>query len=70
MIRTMKLLFCDNEHGVGNVTFPDILGRPEDLEQYLIRSPGAAELRKEAKAAGWSRHQGGDYCEMCTEGGI
>jgi hypothetical protein len=70
MIRTAKFLFCDNEHGAGNVTFPDILGTPEELEQHFIRSPTLAMLRKEAKQAGWSRHNGADYCQMCTENGI
>lgn len=69
-IRSAKFLFCDNEHGTGNIYFPDILGRPEDLEQHFIRAPTTAELRKEAKQEGWSRHNGADYCQSCTENGI
>lgn len=71
MIRTAKIIFCDNEHGTGDVTYPDILSAiGEELRQHFIDSPTLKELRKDAKKAGWSRHEGGDYCPMCTEGGI
>jgi hypothetical protein len=58
MIRTAKLIFCDNEHGMGDVTYPDLF------------DPTLKQLRKDAKQAGWSRHAGADYCQQCTEGGI
>lgn len=70
MIRTARFIFCDNEHGMGDVTFPDMHASREELIPHFIKSPTATELRKEAKKAGWSRHAGGDYCEQCTEGGI
>ncbi|HEV2470080.1 MAG TPA: hypothetical protein VGS78_12870 [Candidatus Sulfotelmatobacter sp.] len=70
MIRTAKFIFCDNEHGTGDMTYPDILGDVEVLRQHLIDSPTLAQIRKDAKKNGWSRHQSADYCPMCTEGGI
>jgi hypothetical protein len=70
MIRTAKFIFCDNEHGTGDVTYPDIFDSVEVLRQHFIDSPTLGQLRKDAKKAGWSRHEGADYCRMCTEGGI
>jgi hypothetical protein len=70
VIRTAKLLFCDNEHGMGEITYPDFRGDDEVLRQHFVNSPTAAQLRKDAKKEGWSRHAGADYCPMCTEGGI
>ncbi len=67
MIRTAKVLFCDNEHGAGDVTYPDL----ERLnERDFIQPRGIRTLRAEAKKAGWSRHNGADYCDICTESGI
>ena len=70
MIRTAKFIFCDNEHGAGNVCFPSIMGDAYELEQHFIRNPTLKQLRKEAKEHGWSRHEGADYCDLCTENGI
>ena len=63
MIRTGKVLFCDNEHGIGNVTFPE-MGRVDD--QTFIQPMNAAQLRKQAKDAGWTRVDGVDYCADCS----
>lgn len=64
MIRTMKVLFCDNEHGTGDVTFPDL----HDVDAPdVINSPTFRELRKRARAAGWKQHNGADYCPDCVE---
>ena len=60
-----KVIFCDNEHGTGDVTFPDLSKlEPEDFQPPALR---AAILRKKAKAEGWGRVQGGDYCPGCME---
>lgn len=61
MIRTAKVLYCDMEHGTGDVTFPAIC----DLDP--INPMTVAELRRRAKAAGWSRYGRNDFCESCTE---
>lgn len=67
MHRTAKVLFCDNEHGIGDVTFPDVDGLSSaELKQHFIRSVSLADLRKEAKEAGWTRAQGVDYCPGCS----
>lgn len=53
MIRTAKILFCDQEHGFGNASFPDLItSSPTQLEQHFIAPPTLKQLRKEAKAAG------------------
>lgn len=71
MIRAARFLYCDNEHGVGNISFPDLDSMTDQQrDEHFINPPTAAQLRKSAKKAGWSRCAGGDYCEMCTEGGI
>ncbi len=69
MIRKLTILFCDNEHGIpGGSVFPD----PDntDLTAEAVIEKGINQVRREAKAAGWSRVQGGDYCPTCTENGI
>lgn len=69
MVRTAKVLFCDNEHGTGDVSFPDLVRSPgEDLAQHFISYVDARKLRQEAKKNGWSYIDGHDYCAMCTEG--
>ncbi len=70
MIRTAKFIFCDNEHGMGDMTYPDLFAETEVLRQHFIESPSLKKLRLDAKKAGWSRHEGADYCPQCTEGGI
>ena len=70
MIRTLKVIFCDEEHGTGDVTFPDL--RALTPAGYVSQSgeekgPTAAELRKKAKAVGWGRINGGDFCPGCME---
>ena len=63
MIRAAKILFCDNEHGFGNVTFPE----KERLDDQLFVEPvSARQLRKQAKEAGWTREGGVDYCPTCS----
>lgn len=63
------MIFCDNEHGVGNVTFPEYPGEAE-VWNLFIEPKTVSQLRREAKKLGWTRHEGGDYCPMCSEGGI
>ncbi len=68
MIRTAKVIFCDNEHGVGDQTFPNFDDESFDLKQYFVYPvlPTMSELRKAAKKEGWTRVDGGDYCPMCS----
>jgi len=71
VINNARILFCDNEHGTGDVCFPDIDNMDSfKIKQVLIKGNTAKELRKEAKSAGWGRVNGGDYCPACMESGI
>lgn len=68
MIRKCCLLFCDNDHGTGDVTFPDVRALDAyDLQQEFIKGNSVGELRKAAKAQGWGRVNGADYCPGCME---
>jgi hypothetical protein len=68
MIRTAKVIFCDNEHGTGDMTFPDLDGLARiELQQQFIVPRRIGELRKAAKKEGWGRINGGDYCASCME---
>lgn len=67
MIRTTKVIFCDNEHGFGDVTFPPLDRDISSLQQEYIASRRIGQLRKEAKNEGWGRVNGGDYCPQCME---
>lgn len=71
MINKASIMFCDNEHGTGDVCFPDI-DRMDyfDIKQVFIKSNTSKELRREAKKAGWGRVNGGDYCPACMESGV
>ena len=70
MIRTAKLIFCENEHGTGDITFPDMDDSTFDLRQHFILNKRIGALRREAKKAGWGRINGGDYCPSCMEAGV
>ena len=52
MVRTIKVLFCD---------LMDL-----DSRMFIDAAPTAGQLRKLAKAAGWTRSGGADYCETCS----
>lgn len=68
MTRKAQLLFCDNEHGTGDVCFPDVDEMDGfKFKQVFINGNTAQLLRKEAKAHGWGRVNGGDYCPNCME---
>ncbi len=68
MIRRATLLFCDNEHGAGDFTFPDLDEQSAaETKQEFIEPRGVGALRKAAKAAGWGRVNGADYCPGCME---
>jgi hypothetical protein len=63
-IHRAPILVCMEEHGCGEITFPPL----DDLEvRYFTEPKTPAELRREAKKNGWSRHGGLDYCDICTE---
>lgn len=68
MHRKCGVIFCENEHGTGDVTFPDLetMGTHE-LMQRFINAPTERQTRLEAKAAGWRRVNGADYCPQCME---
>lgn len=65
MTRTVYYLFCDNEHGVGDVSFPEAL-RDVDVPEFE-KWDSIAKVRREAKKAGWRRYKGVDYCPSCVE---
>ncbi len=69
MIRSCKILFCDNEHGTGDVTFPDVSAMDAQTirQEFIDAHPSVGSLRKAAKAEGWGRINGGDYCPGCME---
>ncbi len=68
MIRKCQLIFCDNEHGTGDVTFPDVKSLDgHDIQQAFIQGNTTRSVRQAAKAAGWGRVNGGDYCPNCME---
>jgi hypothetical protein len=68
MIRVARLIFCDNEHGTGDVCFPDVYAQhAQELTDNFINNQTAKQLRREAKKVGWSVLYGADYCPSCTE---
>jgi hypothetical protein len=64
VICTIKVIFCENEHGISDVTFP-ALGDLE-TQTFIDNTETVATLRKKAKAAGWTRVNGADYCPGCS----
>lgn len=71
MHRKCGVIFCANEHGLGDVTFPDLEAMSlHELVQRFVNSPTEAQTRREAKAAGWRRVNGEDYCPQCVENGL
>lgn len=68
MIRRCALLFCDNDHGTGDVTFPDVDALDgHQLKEQFIQGNTVGSLRAAAKKSGWGRVNGGDYCPACME---
>jgi hypothetical protein len=68
VIYKFNLLFCGQEHGTGDICFPDLT----QLDAYAIQQIGikgntVRSLRNEAKKAGWGRINGEDYCPACME---
>ena len=66
MIRTIKVIFCEEEHGTGDRTFPDLMDL--DTRMFIDGAPTAAQLRKMAREHGWTRSGGADYCNQCSAG--
>jgi hypothetical protein len=65
------VIFCENEHGCGDVTFPNLEQMSVyELQQRFVNSPTEGQTRREAKASGWRRVNGADYCPQCVENGI
>ena len=68
MIRKAQVIFCDFEHGTGDVCFPDLTASDRsEIQLVLIDAMDVRSLRKRAKAAGWGRIDGVDYCPGCME---
>lgn len=66
MTRKAIILFCDNEHGTGDVSFPDLTMLDGfEFQQVLINGNTVGAVRRAAKAEGWGRVNGGDYCPGC-----
>lgn len=61
MIRKGIQIYCDNEHGTGDVTFPD------DGIFDPFKNTSAVTIRRAARLAGWRRIMGADYCPGCIE---
>lgn len=68
MHRKCGIIFCENEHGTGDVTFPELRQMDYfELQQRFIEPPSEAQTRREARAAGWGRVNKADYCPQCME---
>ncbi len=68
MIRKAIIIFCENEHGFGEATFPDLKNENDaSIVDLFINPPSVSTLRKNAKLAGWGRVYGADYCPSCME---
>lgn len=68
MTRKAVVIFCDNEHGSGDVCFPDLTTLSGfEFQQRMIACEKATIVRREAKAAGWGYVGGVDYCPACME---
>ncbi len=68
MYRRAGLLFCEEEHGCGEVTFPNLNSMDDvELTELFIVGINEAMTRKAAKAAGWTRVNKADYCPGCSE---
>ena len=62
VIRKLNFLFCENEHGTGDVCFPDV----SRIDAYdIVEGNTVREVRKAAKQEGWGRVNGGDFCPGC-----
>jgi hypothetical protein len=68
VIRRAAVLFCDNEHGTGDVLFTGFSELPDLEEAAMYTAPiSVVELRRRARKAGWSRSGNVDFCPICTE---
>lgn len=68
MILKFHLLCCENEHGTGDVVFPDLTTLDGfEVAQEASKSLTPADVRREAKKLGWGRVHGADYCPACME---
>lgn len=66
MTRKAIILFCDNEHGTGDICFPDLTKLSGfEFQEVLIKGNTVGSVRRAAKAAGWGRVGGVDYCPAC-----
>lgn len=62
-IRTTSVIFCDEEHGIGEVTFPPI---DELAASDFVLPRSAKMLRDDARAAGWTFTRRGAWCPQCS----
>lgn len=69
MILKISIIFCENEHGTGDVTFPDVgvMDTQTIQQEFIDAHPTIRSLREAARQAGWGRVNGGDYCPGCME---
>lgn len=66
MILKANLLFCENEHGTGDVVFPDMTSLSGfEIQQAFITGNNVRSVRSAAKKLGWGRVNGADYCPAC-----
>lgn len=64
MIRKITVIFCDNDHGNGDVTYPD-LATIDQIDAVDLDGQTVSSVRKMAKEQGWGRVNGADYCPGC-----
>lgn len=67
MTQKTFVIFCDNEHGDGDHCFPDYARDDQfSIRENLMKFDSVSSVRRAAKAAGWGRHGGIDYCPDCN----
>lgn len=62
-VQRATAIFCDEEHGAGDVYFPE----HSDLGPRFEPHTFTADVRKRAKAHGWRTILGKDYCPNCVD---
>ena len=67
-IRRAMALYCDEEHGIGDVVFPAAdSANAYSSDAKFDPDLTAVKLRRLARAEGWRRFQNVDYCPSCVQ---
>lgn len=63
-IRSIMVIFCDNDHGTGEQTYPDV---DRIAASDFVAPRGRKQLREDAKRAGWTFPRGLAFCPLCSQ---